>query len=212
MAFTPETNICAGFEGGGVDICNGDAGGPVVSLDRLGRTYQIGIASWGDGCGKAQTPGAYMRVSAYRDWIESIVPDAIFVDAEPETAFQVTQDTLQAIAALLEAESTDIEVKVLPSNQLADGDGASFEITPQVSGRLWILDKNESGRITPIYPSSDSELQSSIVEAGRTVRIPDSENLEFRARIEDPGADRESNELIALIMPPSFELTRRWCA
>ena len=172
--FDPVRQICAGFETGGVDVCQGDSGGPLVSLDKRGRPYQIGIISWGEGCGQADKPGVYERVSFYRDWISSIVPDAIFVDAEPETSFEVSQDTLRAIAQLLEAESDEIDIKLSPSFELVEGDQAYFEITPQIDGRLWILDQNESGRITPIYPGSQDANESSLVEAGQTVRIPES--------------------------------------
>ena len=206
QGYDPNRSICAGFEAGGVDACTGDSGGPLVSLDKRGRPYQIGIISWGEGCGRPNQPGAYQRVSFYRDWISSIVPDAIFVDAEPETSFEVSQDTLRSIAELLEAQSNEINIKISPSFALVEGDRAYFEITPQIDGRLWILDKNESGRITPIYPDGQGDFANSIVEAGQTVRIPEPGTVEFAARINDPNDDVEVNELIALILPPSFEL------
>lgn len=72
-----ETEICAGFAEGGGDACQGAGGGPLVTLDRHGRKYQIGIVSWGEGCARPGTYGVYTRVSSYADWIKRSVPVAL---------------------------------------------------------------------------------------------------------------------------------------
>jgi len=60
------TMVCAGSPG--IDACQGDSGGPLF-LKQGGNTYseQIGIVSWGVGCG--QYPGVYTRVDKYISWI-----------------------------------------------------------------------------------------------------------------------------------------------
>lgn len=45
--------FCAGVSGGGRDSCQGDSGGPI--LDQSG--VQVGVTSWGNGCGKFPSVG-----------------------------------------------------------------------------------------------------------------------------------------------------------
>lgn len=58
-------NICAGVEG--KDSCQGDSGGPLFRKVS-GRTYQIGIVSYGDGCGEQGAPGVYTSTSSAKLW------------------------------------------------------------------------------------------------------------------------------------------------
>ncbi|XP_050996688.1 serine protease 44-like [Acomys russatus] len=61
-----EGTVCAYSEKG--DACQGDSGGPMVC--ELNKTWvQVGIVSWGVGCGREGHPGVYTEVSYYKDWI-----------------------------------------------------------------------------------------------------------------------------------------------
>ncbi|XP_008564533.1 PREDICTED: putative serine protease 41 [Galeopterus variegatus] len=68
-----ETMVCAGAEDGSVDSCRGDSGGPLV-CNKNGLWYQVGVVSWGEGCGRPNRPGVYTNVSVYFQWIRMLIP------------------------------------------------------------------------------------------------------------------------------------------
>ncbi|MFS8038938.1 serine protease [Xanthobacter sp. AM11] len=71
---TPQM-FCAGAAVDGVDTCQGDSGGPILSQKGDGPLVQVGIVSFGLGCGHAEFPGVYTRLALYIDWIKaSIAP------------------------------------------------------------------------------------------------------------------------------------------
>jgi len=61
--------LCAGQKG--KDSCSGDSGGP-MQIGSGSTWTQIGVVSWGIGCGKSHYPGVYSRVTELRDWIDRI--------------------------------------------------------------------------------------------------------------------------------------------
>lgn len=60
--------ICA-IGAQGVDACQGDSGGP-LSRTIAGRRTVIGLVSYGFGCGVDGTPGVFVDIRSYRQWIE----------------------------------------------------------------------------------------------------------------------------------------------
>ncbi|KAG5893554.1 hypothetical protein JTB14_013638 [Gonioctena quinquepunctata] len=60
-----EHMLCAGQANR--DSCSGDSGGPLMI--NTGKWTQVGIVSWGIGCGKGQYPGVYTRVEKFLPWI-----------------------------------------------------------------------------------------------------------------------------------------------
>jgi secreted trypsin-like serine protease len=69
----PETTICAGAEGS--DACDGDGGGPLV-CEKNQTWYQMGIVSFGIGCGRRNTPGVYTKVEAFTPWVFQVAGDS----------------------------------------------------------------------------------------------------------------------------------------
>lgn len=53
------------------DACQGDSGGPLVVPDEEGSWVLKGIVAGGVGCGLANYPGVYVRVSSHLRWIKA---------------------------------------------------------------------------------------------------------------------------------------------
>jgi hypothetical protein len=69
--------VCAGYENGGKNACNGDSGGPLMIATTAAPGWkQVGIVSWGPSrCGLADYPNVYTRVSTYQAWIAACLVD-----------------------------------------------------------------------------------------------------------------------------------------
>ncbi|RWS11280.1 hypothetical protein B4U79_15430, partial [Dinothrombium tinctorium] len=68
-----ESVLCAGYEEGGKDSCEGDSGGPLM-VQRADKSWVlVGLVSNGIRCGEPNLPGVYVRVSKFRDWIDAFL-------------------------------------------------------------------------------------------------------------------------------------------
>ncbi|XP_006893100.1 PREDICTED: serine protease 44 [Elephantulus edwardii] len=60
--------VVCGYNNQGKDSCQGDSGGPLVC--EFNKTWmQVGIVSWGIGCGRSGIPGVYTEISYYKEWL-----------------------------------------------------------------------------------------------------------------------------------------------
>ena len=64
-----DSMVCA--DDGEEFICQGSGGSPLVHLGQDGRYSQVGLMSWGDGCGDPRYPSVYTRLPATLDFINS---------------------------------------------------------------------------------------------------------------------------------------------
>nr|XP_034984542.1 acrosin-like [Zootoca vivipara] len=66
-----ENSICAGYEQGGTDSCQGDSGSPLMCKEEAAQPFWvIGVTSWGKGCGKAHQPGVYAATQPLYAWVK----------------------------------------------------------------------------------------------------------------------------------------------
>lgn len=68
-----QRHVCAGYVSGGVDSCQGDSGGPLVVRGGPTGWVQVGVVSFGKGCGQPGYFGVYTRIGQFRTWIEETV-------------------------------------------------------------------------------------------------------------------------------------------
>ncbi|MEU6681344.1 serine protease [Streptomyces sp. NPDC046925] len=65
--YDSKVNFCAGVET--KDSCQGDSGGPIFrNVPGRRAPIQIGVVSYGDGCGAQGAPGVYTSVSSSKLW------------------------------------------------------------------------------------------------------------------------------------------------
>ena len=63
--FNAATNLCAGYQAGGIGACSGDSGGP-LALDTPAGPLLIGATSWGGvPCAQPGEPTVFTRISAF---------------------------------------------------------------------------------------------------------------------------------------------------
>ncbi len=202
--------MCAGLEQGGRDACQGDSGGPLVKYDKEGCPYQVGIVSWGVGCGREESPGAYTRVSAYADWIRKYVPDAAFakpsrtppiargVPSLMETVIGDMQDDVAAMPITL-VNSAGLPISVAEDKQIVD-----LRVTLPVRGKLVLFDYNADQELTQLYPTpSEAAGNWPVREAGETVSLA-------RDIFGEPGLQAGpplgQQSMIAMVVPQDADL------
>jgi secreted trypsin-like serine protease len=168
-------NICAAVPEGGKDSCQGDSGGPLVARTEDNFYVQIGVVSWGVGCGIRGVPGVYTRVAAYEGWLRE--QTGIKQD-------QPSQETQPAVDNAFGADNpAGLQVDFAQGTQVKIGQRTQFRVSAREPGYLLLLDVSPDGGVTQIFPSQLSmrtrlgaRVASNRIEPGRPFLVPDPSN------------------------------------
>lgn len=157
-----DKQICAGVPAGGRDTCTGDSGGPL--LDAEGK-LQYGIVSWGIGCARPNTPGIYVRVSSYIDWIQDFIctnsaeppstcPPRDFSASEEGTAARLTPDIDVPSGAAFGSESPKSTTDVSQSQNIPTQE--VDKTTPEILKETFEYVASDDGNSKDIETDADA--------------------------------------------------------
>ncbi|XP_062558474.1 putative trypsin-6 [Armigeres subalbatus] len=106
----PPSVFCAGFFGGGSDVCQGDIGGPVVCDGNL-----QGIINNKVGCGDKSVGKIYTNVYSFRSWIDYTINllKSEFEHVYPEGSLDMRSAARQDAAATDKPQSSGVAEKCL---------------------------------------------------------------------------------------------------
>uniref|UniRef100_T1JFG4 Peptidase S1 domain-containing protein n=1 Tax=Strigamia maritima TaxID=126957 RepID=T1JFG4_STRMM len=72
--YIPNTFICTDYISRvPASHCQGDSGGPLQIKGPDGRWFVAGIISWGISCSEPNLPAVYVRISAYKAWLKTLI-------------------------------------------------------------------------------------------------------------------------------------------
>lgn len=219
LGFLDESAVCAGDpEHGGRDACNGDSGGP-LAIDVRRRRVQVGVVSWGPGCGLRNTVGVYASVGHFEDWIRRYATEVRFLAREEEGEEEEATPSPDASseappAAVAQGESCGlpprpsdegVRVEIVEGSRVRIGEPIHVRATPNVPGQLLIFNVDlASCRSFQLFPNKYSSGAGigSMIAAGASASVPAASDS-FAIRVSPPVG---GNRLYALIVPPSVQI------
>lgn len=196
--------VCAGFDEGGKDSCNGDSGGPLFLRSPLAEPVQIGVVSWGNGCAQAKAYGVYTSIGYFESWIRRHVAGASFVS--PSSPQQL-QTYMGSKPSPKPSELAQVTVGLSPGQQIKVGDRLSVRVTSSVAGQLFLFNQEADGRAYQIFPNrfagSDFPGQARArIAPGQAIDVPGPTDR-FVLRIKPPIG---KNRVIAIVVPAAVRI------
>nr|WP_281353051.1 trypsin-like serine protease [Aureimonas leprariae] len=208
-----DASFCAGADEGGRDACQGDSGGPLfMRVPGNSAPVQVGVVSWGTGCGRKGYPGVYASVANFQSWIARNVPDARFVDPAAVDPPKPLRATVAATGTLIAGAGTaarpgelaQLDVDIVQGPVVRLGSSIEMTVVSSVSGSLTLFNQDSDGRAYQIYPSkvmsAPGGASSARIEAGETLTIPSPAMRDqgYRFKVTPPTG---RNWLIAMVLP-----------
>ncbi|HEY6257112.1 MAG TPA: trypsin-like serine protease [Xanthobacteraceae bacterium] len=206
--FIDEATVCAGDTAGGKDSCNGDSGGPIAINAAGGRQVQIGVVSWGPGCGQRDTVGIYASVGHFEGWIKQRVPGATFYASPGSAPAQpsqpaVTIASVEAAAAALGSRA-GIQVEIVEGNRARVGSIVHFHVNSPIAGQLLVYNIDlASGSAYQVFPNRFPGGSRVQIAAGASVTVPNPSTDRFDIRVQEPAGQ---NRLYAFVLPPNIKM------
>ena len=143
-----DNQLCSGkMDTGGVGICHGDSGGPLM-CENNGTFYLTGIVSWSSGCAEKNAPDVLTRVDKYLDWIVET------------TSFQTD---MEAAATSRRLERTVCKGSVIARGNagLVQSEGWPKEYGPNIDCTVKISKSSASIiELSPLYFALPNEVSS----------------------------------------------------
>lgn len=136
--------LCAGFEDGDKDSCSGDSGGPLMVLnpDNSGEYVQVGVVSFGKGCGAKDAYGVYTRLSRFATWINGFKDGVVSVDEVPRIVGGDSRHDVSVFVlpnkVVTRLEASNIDANNLDWDIIGGNEGLAFRIND--SGELKVVD------------------------------------------------------------------------
>lgn len=195
--------LCAGFEDGDKDSCSGDSGGPLMVLnpDSSGQYVQVGVVSFGKGCGAEDAYGVYTRLSRFATWVNGFKDGVVSVDEVPRIIGGDSRHDVSVFAlpnkVVARLKASNIDANNLDWDIIGGNESLAFRIND--SGELKLVDPHL------LLPGDNYEL---------TVRVTDNEDgmdlakVKVDVEIDGGGGSTGSWFLVILI---SLVMSRRQC-
>jgi secreted trypsin-like serine protease len=177
------SQICAGVREGGKDTCQGDSGGPLMVRDAGGKYVQVGIVSYGKGCGVAGIPGVYEQTGPHLGWIRQYVRD-IAVAGEPDSSTGGDAGVGPAADDVLGGgDDGRIRLAILPQSSVKLGSTIQIRIESEMSGNLLVIDARDGGELVQLFPNSfTAPYVGNTIAAGKPRIVPgNGDGFEFTA-------------------------------